>query len=132
MDEDEDYVAPEVEEDEEIDGLNDAIEDEFVPDDAEPEDEVLSDYADENESVSEDEPESDVEEENGKKKKKKRRKNGKTDDWKPLTEEEMNVKPFKLADKYSKARAKIDQMYVLVSSLSPRLIRLFLAYYDKY
>lgn len=115
MDEDEDYIAPEVEEDEEIDGLADAIEEEFVPDDgaAQEDDEVLSDYADENESVSEEEPDSDIEEENGKKKKRKSKRKAVTDDWKPLSMEELSIKPFKGADKYKKARVTIDQMYVL-------------------
>lgn len=122
MEEDEDYVVSEVEEDEEIDGLHEAVEDEFVPDAGEPDDDVLSDYADENESASEDEPDSDVEEVVGQKKKKNRRKNGKTDDWKPMTEEDLAVKPYKAADKYHKARAKIDQMcayFSLTCSQSP-------------
>ena len=110
MDEDEDYVVDEVEEDEEIEGLNDAVEDEFVPEAADPEDDVLSDYADEDESASEDEPDSDVDEKVAPKTKRGRRKKGKTDDWKPITDEELDVKPFKAADKYTKARAKIDQM----------------------
>lgn len=117
MDEDEDYVVNEVEEDEEIEGLNDAMEDEFVPDALDPEDDVLSDYADENESASEDEPDSDVEEKVAPKTKRGRRKNGKTDDWKPITDEELDIKPFKAADKYTKARSKIDQMCALQPSL---------------
>lgn len=107
MDEDEDYVVNEHESDEEIADLEDAIEDEFVPDAAEPEDDVLSDYADENESVSAEEESSD--EEDPKKRRKKKKKDH-DDEWNLKSEEERNLKPYKMADKYTKARLQVDQL----------------------
>lgn len=118
MDEDEEYVAPVdgvEDEDDEIEDLDEAWEDENQP--AVPEDEgEISDYADENESESEDE-ESDEEEEDGKKKKKKKKRKGKLDDWQAKPEEELNIKPYKMADKYARARAQVESMYVPLLSL---------------
>jgi hypothetical protein len=110
MDDDEDYVATENVSDEEIEDIDEAIKDEYTPQEVEAEDDVLSDYADEDEPVSEDDGDMDVDEPDGKKKTNRRKKNRVDDGWKAMTEEERNIKPYKMADKYTKARATIDQL----------------------